>query len=131
MNTKRIWANLAVEDLDRTKHFYTALGFNPNGHNNTKALRSFFFGDNNFIIHFFVKDQLEAALKGPLSDLNQGNEIIFSLSADSEAEVDEWVDKVEGAGGTIFSDPEKWDKGYNLGFMDPDGHKFNVLYWPE
>ncbi|RQO30819.1 glyoxalase [Taibaiella sp. KBW10] len=131
MNIKMIWANLAVEDLERTGKFYEALGFRPNGHNNSEELRSFFMGENNFIIHFFVKEQLEVALKGSLADTRQGNEVIFSLSAESEEEVREWVSKVDNAGGTIFAPPEKWGKGFNLGFSDPDGHKFNVLYWPK
>lgn len=29
MKTKKIWANLGVEDLDRTTKFYTELGFKP------------------------------------------------------------------------------------------------------
>ncbi len=31
MNPKKIWANLAVTDPERTAKFYTALGFKPNG----------------------------------------------------------------------------------------------------
>ena len=31
MKPKRIWANLTVEDLERTTKFYTELGFKFNG----------------------------------------------------------------------------------------------------
>ncbi len=40
------------------------------------------------------------------------------------------VDKVKKAGGVIFSEPEDFEVGYTFGFTDPDGHKFNFLYWP-
>ena len=53
MKPKRIWANLTVEDLERTTKFYTELGFKSNGA--SKELTSFLFGQNDFVIHFFLK----------------------------------------------------------------------------
>lgn len=47
-----IWANFGVKDLERTTQFYTYLGFKSNG--KTGDLTSFFFGENNFIFHFFM-----------------------------------------------------------------------------
>ncbi|RVT76751.1 glyoxalase [Flavobacterium sufflavum] len=127
MKTNQIWGNLAVKDLERTTKFYTTLGFKPNG--NSEELSSFFFGDNNFVIHFFIKEQLEKFMPG-IADLSKGNEIIFSLSAKTKEEVDNWAAEVRKAGGTIFLEPTNYEQGYTFGFSDPDGHKFNVLYWP-
>jgi predicted lactoylglutathione lyase len=127
MGSKLIWANLAVKDLERTTKFYTALGFKPNG--NSKELTSFFFGDNNFIIHFFIKEQLEKFISAT-ADLSKGNEIIFSLSAANKEEVDKWAEQVRKVGGKIFLEPTTYQKGYTFGFSDPDGHRFNVLFWP-
>jgi len=127
MKTKRIWANFSVDDLDRTTKFYTELGFKPNG--SSKELTSFFVGENNFIIHFFLKNILQPNIKGEIADLKYGNEIIFTLSADSKEEVDNWENEVKNAGGTIISQPEEFGKGYyGFVFADPDGHKFNVFY---
>jgi len=126
--TKDIWANLAVKDLKRTNQFYTALGFKPNGDQKSEFLTSFFFGDNNFVIHFFVEQQLQTALKGNLADLSKGNEIIFTLGAANRAEVDQWEKKVKAAGGELVSNAEEFGEGYyGFVFADPDGHKFNVF----
>lgn len=127
METKQIWANLAVEDLEQTTKFYTELGFKPNG--NSKELTSFIFGESNFVIHFFIKEQLKKFVP-KIADLTNGNEIIFSLSAKNKEEVDKWAEKVKKAGGKIFLEPTNYEQGYTFGFSDPDGHKFNVLYWP-
>lgn len=129
MKTKKIWANLAVSDLEQTTEFYTALGFTPNGR--SEELTSFLVGEDNFIIHFFLEDKSKADLNGGIAVLKQENEVIFSLSAESKAEVEEWADIVVKAGGTIFSGPKAYQKGHFLGFSDPDGHKLNVLYWPK
>ena len=127
MNPKKIWANFTVSDLDRTTKFYTALGFKPNGR--SEDLTSFMIGENNFIIHFFLEESLKANVKIELVDAQIANEILFSLSADSKAEVDHWEREVQSAGGTITSKAEEFGKGYyGLEFADPDGHKFNVFY---
>ncbi|MCE3227806.1 MAG: glyoxalase [Bacteroidetes bacterium] len=132
MKTKQIWANLATNDPERTTKFYTALGFKANNSNNsqTHELTSFFFGENNFIINFFLKDIFQKNTQSEIADLKNGNEVILSLSAESKEKVNEWVEIVKKAGGKITVEPYEIGLGYTFVFSDPDGHKFNVLYWP-
>ncbi|PWV51746.1 VOC family protein [Chitinophaga sp. S165] len=126
MKTKKIWANFSVQDLERTTKFYQQLGFKHNGA--SEQLTSFFFGDDDFIIHFFLRDVLLDGMKGEIIDTKAGNEIIFTLSASSRQEVDSWEKEIREAGGTIVSKPEEFGKGYyGFVFADPDGHKFNVF----
>lgn len=127
MKVKKIWANYTVKDLARTTKFYTGLGFRSNGASDD--LTSFFFGDDDFVIHFFLEESLKASVKGDIADTKHGNEIIFTLGAESKAEADQWAEEVKAAGGTIVSEPEEFGKGYyGFVFKDPDGHKFNVFY---
>jgi predicted lactoylglutathione lyase len=127
MNPKKIWANLTVSDLDRTTKFYTELGFKSNG--KSKELTSFFFGDDRFVIHFFLKGILETNTKIKIGDSQNLNEIIFTLSAESKDQADNWAKEIEKAGGTLISQPEEFGEGYyGFVFADPDGHKFNVFY---
>ena len=127
MKPQKIWCNLAVTDLDRTTQFYTQLGFKHNGR--SVDLTSYFFGENELIIHFFKKDVLQPAMKGEMADTHAVNEIIFTLSAPSKAEADSWAKEIEQAGGTLVSQPEEFGEGYyGFVFADPDGHRFNVFY---
>ena len=127
MKPKKIWANLGVEDLERTTKFYTALGFKSNGA--SKELTSFLVGEDDFVVHFFLKDILKSNVKGELAALENGNEVIFTLSAETREAVDQWEKEVENAGGKIISNAEEFGKGYyGFIFCDPDGHKFNVFY---
>lgn len=133
MKPKTIWANLAVKDIEKTKEFYSELGFKLNG-SPTKELVSFLFGEDDFVIHFFDKERLKSSLEGEIADLNQGNEIMFSLSAETSSEVDEWISVIIRIGGTIHFNPqtdkkELYDENgfYVLVFSDLDGHKFNVF----
>ena len=127
MQPKQIWANLGVKDVEKTRAFYTALGFTSNeGHDKTKELASFKIGEVGFVVHFFDKEKLKESIK---AEPVNANEVIFTLWADSVEETDSWAEEVRRAGGTIFSEPEAF--GYNyygFGFADPDGHKWNVFH---
>jgi len=128
MQTKKVWANYAVADLQRTTDFYTRLGFKQNGTPN-EELTSFLFGGDHFVIHFFTRDSLQKAMKGELADPTRGNEIIFTLAAQNKTEVDQWAQQVAQAGGRLVSNPETFgDDYYGFVFTDPDGHKFNVFH---
>jgi predicted lactoylglutathione lyase len=130
MKPKKIWSNLGVSDLKRTTEFYNALGFKPNGkHSVTKELTSFLVGDDDFVMHFFLKDILETNMKVKIADTKNAIEVMFTLSAESKDQVDKWAKEVEKAGGKIISKPEKFGEGYyGFVFADPDGHTFNVFY---
>ena len=130
MKAKKIWGNFSVKDAKRTNQFYTQLGFTPNKPNNDPKLASFLFGDDDFVIHFFEQgSQIDEYLT---SGSKTTNEIIFTLSAETEAEVKEWAEKVKNAGGYIFHEVGRDETNhYGFGFADPDGHKFNVLLMEE
>lgn len=70
MKTKQIWANLPVSNLERTTKFYEQLGFTSNGSVKSDKLISFSFGENSFIINFFLKDILETNTKMKFLDAN-------------------------------------------------------------
>lgn len=126
MKPKKIWANFSVKDANRTSKFYKQLGFVPNNTGKTTGLASFLFGDNELVIHFFEQGTGIDEYLPPRSKIT--NEIIFTLSAETEAEVKEWAEEVKKAGGSIFQEAGRNEAGYyGFVFADPDGHKFNVL----
>lgn len=127
MNMKqKIWANYSVKDVKLTNEFYTQLGFTPNGANNYPKLASFLFGENDFVIHFFEQGSQIDEFLTPGSKNN--SEIIFTLAAETEEEVNEFAKKVKNAGGDIIKQVKRDEANYyGFAFADPDGHKFNVL----
>lgn len=125
MKSSMIWANLSVKNADRSRVFYNKLGLTPNGPNIDPKLASFKFGKDNFVIHFFQEESIKEYL--PAWE-NANNEIMFTLSAETQNEVEEWYKKVVDAGGKIIKEPIRDKEGYfGFVFSDPDGHRFNVL----
>jgi len=134
MKTKQIWANLGVENIERTKTFYQSLGFQLKG-SPSDDLVSFFFGPDDFVIHFFKKETLESSLLGKSADLKNGNEVMFSMAAESKESYNHRVTEIHKAGGEILFDSNNdrkvfYDENgfYVCVFTDPDGHKFNLLF---
>lgn len=125
MTAGKIWANFSVKDAKRTSQFYTQLGFIPNKTGNYPKLANFIFGENDFVIHFFEEGSQIDEYIPPGS---KTGEIMFTLSAETEEEINELAAKVKEAGGTFIKEAGR-DKAnyYGFTFADPDGHKFNVL----
>lgn len=125
---------LRSRSIEKNQGFYLSLGFKLNG-NPAEDLVSFLFGDDDFVIHFFEQKKLKTSIEGELSDLREGNEVMFSLSVESKEEFDRWISEIKQARGTILFDSNKdrkrfYDENgfYVCVFTDLDGHKFNLLY---
>jgi len=129
IQNRQVWANLPVEDVKRTRKFYNTLGFKLNGDPKNGQLVSFFAGRDDFIMHFFEVDMFKEASNGDVADLSKGNEIMYTIGANSREEVDIWAEQAKQAGGSLFTEPAEMQNGwYGCGFADPDGHKWNVFY---
>ncbi len=124
---KQIWGNLATCNLDTCIAFYTNMGFTLKGQ--TKEMASFIFGENNFVINFVHAERLRKFIPNVFSTA-KGTASMFSISVESVRAVDDWFDKVNRAGGKIELAPAAFEQGYMFSFSDPDGHCFNILYWP-
>ena len=56
----------------------------------------------------FYKNKFETdGLSGKVADLKHENEVLFTLSADSKDEIDEWAEEVKKAVEPFSSTPEK------------------------
>jgi predicted lactoylglutathione lyase len=129
MKPKKIWANYTVANVERTRKFYTAIGFERKGTFESDALASFKIGENGFVVHFFDRETFVKNTQDSSGDLSGGSEIMFTLSAESIPEVDAWAEEVRRAGVTILSEPVAFgDNYYGFAFADPDGHKWNVFH---
>lgn len=127
MNQKKIiWANVSVKDVKTTRQFYTGLGIKSHSFSKEPGLASFLFGDDEFVIHFFEQGSRIDEFVTQVSQ--SGNEIIFTISANTESEVQQFAEKVAKAGGKMLKEVRRDEAGYyGFAFADPDGHKFNVL----
>jgi predicted lactoylglutathione lyase len=126
---KEIWINLPVKDINRSKAFFTNLGFSFNEQRSNSELTSLVIGEKHLAVNLFKDSTFEKFAKNKSADANQTTEVLFSIGAESREEVDEMLRKAVGAGGTVFSEAQEKDGWmYGCGFADLDGHRWNALY---
>ena len=128
--TKDIWINLPVKNINKSVAFFTQMGFTLNERNPiTETMASFFIGDRKLVLMLFRDDVLAGFSGNKVADTTVGTEVLFSIDAESPLEVDQMLQKAEDAGGKIYANGgEKDGWMYGGGFIDVDGHRWNVLY---
>lgn len=128
--TNDVWINLPVRDVNKAREFYKKLGgFTLNDQHGGDHMASFFVGANKLIVNFFIESLFETFTGHKNTNTKQGTEVLFSIGAKSKKEVDEMYDKAIKAGATSYGNPAEKDGWmYGCGFVDPDGHRWNLLY---
>jgi len=125
---QHIILNLPVKDLDKSKAFFSALGF---------TFSDRFSGENAAFMNI-VGDTIQAMLTAepffaslidkPVAQAKQANEMVICLSCDSREEVDALIAKAVAAGGRTPHPPEDHGFMYDQGFEDIDGHLWNLVW---
>lgn len=128
--TKEIWINLPVKDVKKSTTFFTQIGFSQHpGPGNSADTVSFSIGSKGVIVMLIAEHLFKMFTRAEIADTKQGAEVLFSIDAESREEVDELVNKVRAAGGSIYAEAgENQGWMYGCGFADPDGHRWNSLY---
>ena len=127
---KQIWLNLPVKNVEKSKAFFTEIGFSFNNKQETPSSACMLVGESNFVVMLFEEGMFEGFIQDKLLENDQrSSEILISIDAQSKEEVDEFAVKVREAGGDLFAEPaENQGWMYGCGFADLDGHRWNVLY---
>ncbi|KAA0227500.1 extradiol dioxygenase [candidate division KSB1 bacterium] len=128
--TKELWINLPVKDVNKSREFFTKLGFTLNPHyGNSAESASFLVGTKNIVVMLFAESAFKGFTRNEIADTQKGTEVLLSIDAESRAEVDELAKKAAKAGGTVFGEPDEHQGWmYGCGFTDLDGHRWNVLH---
>lgn len=127
---KSLWINLPVNDVQKSKDFFTQIGFSLNTQFGVRDdAVSFIIGESGITLMLFEKSLYEIFAGTKLANNPNSGEVLFSFDAESVEEVDEMAKKVVDAGGTLYGEPAYKDKWmYGCGFIDTDGQRWNVLY---
>ena len=126
-NGRKIFVNLPVRDLDRSKSFFAKLGFSFNPQFTDDKAASMILGEGAFAM-FLTEPFFKTFTKKEICDTSRQTEGLFALSCDSRSEVDEMVRKAVANGGRRAMDPIDHGFMYGSSFYDPDGHHWEVFW---
>ena len=123
----KIFLNLPVKDLDKSKAFFGKLGysFNPQFTNEQGACMVI---SEDIFVMLLVEPFFKTFTKKEISDAMKSTEVITCLSADSREAVDELVRKAVAAGATVPNAAQDQGFMYGHGFQDLDGHLWETVY---
>lgn len=124
---RKLFVNLAVDDLERSVTFFTRLGFEFDPRFTDATATCMLVGEDAFFM-LLKADRFKDFTPNALSDPATSTEAIYALTADSREEVDALVETALAAGALPAAEPEEHGFMYGRSFRDPDGHHFEVFW---
>jgi predicted lactoylglutathione lyase len=125
--SRKIFVNLPIKNMERSKAFFSALGFsfNPQFTNEQGACMVI---TEDIYAMLLVEPFFQTFTKKPIADATKVSEVLVCLSCDSRAEVDALVKKALAAGGKTPKAPQDHGFMYGHGFEDIDGHLWELMW---
>ena len=124
---RKIFVNLPIHDMARSRTFFAALGFrfNPQFTNEQGACMVI---SETIYAMLLTEPFFQTFTKKPVADATKSTEVLVCLSCESRAQVDELVAKALAAGGTAPNPKQDHGFMYGHGFEDLDGHQWELVY---
>ena len=127
--SRMIFVNLPVEDLERSKRFYEAIGARNEPKFSNEAAAMMVLSDT---IHVMLlsKPFYSTFTDKPIADAHNSSQVLLALSAADSAEVDQLVEAAASNGGKADPGPRQEMGGmmYGRSFEDPDGHHWEPMW---
>ena len=124
---RQIFVNLAISDMARSRAFFESLGFAFNPQFSNEQGACMVIADNIFAM-LLVKPFFKTFVDTDIADATKVIEVLTCLSCDSREEVDALVKKAVAGGGKAHRQPQDHGFMYGHGFVDPDGHVWELVY---
>jgi len=123
----RIFVNLPVSDLKKSRAFFTSLGFTFNPQFTDETAACMVVSDDIFVM-LLTKPKFKSFTPKEICDATKSTEVLVCLSSESRQKVDELVRKAVAAGGKTHQEPQDHGFMYGHGFQDLDGHIWELAY---
>jgi predicted lactoylglutathione lyase len=122
-----LFVNLPVADLERSKAFFTKLGFSYNPLFSDETAACMPVGEDAFVM-LLSRERFEEFSKLPIADPRTHALALYCFSVSSREEVDAISAAALAAGGTEAEDAEDHGFMYARSFFDLDGHGWQVMW---
>ena len=128
MANSKIFVNLPVKNLEKSKAFFSQLGYACNEQFTNENAASMVVNEDSIYVMLLTEEFFKTFTTKSITDTSKSTEVLLCLSCDSRAEVDEMVAKAVAAGGTVPREPQDYGFMYGHGFQDIDGHLWELMY---
>ena len=127
--SRLIFVNLPVEDLERSKRFYEAIGARNEPKFSNEAAAMMVLSDTIHVM-LLTRPFYSTFTSKPIADAHASSQVLLCVSCESATEVDRLVDAAAGNGGKADPGPRQDMDGmmYGRSFEDPDGHHWEPMW---
>jgi predicted lactoylglutathione lyase len=126
MRTK-VFVNLPVKDLDKSKEFFAKLGFTFNAQFTDKNAACMVISEDNYAM-LLVEPFFKTFTKKEIVDAKKSTEAIIAMSAESKEKVNYMLSKALAAGANEPKEPQDHGFMYGRAFEDLDGHIWDIFW---
>jgi predicted lactoylglutathione lyase len=123
----KIFINLPVKDLERSKTFFSGLGYSFNPQFSDDKAACMVISEHIYVM-MLVESYFKTFTKKEISDAHKATEVLLALDAASREEVQQTIKKATELGGSIYAEPQDHGWMYQHSFADPDGHQWEIVY---
>jgi len=123
-----IFVNLSVKNLDKTKEFFSNLGYTFNQQFSDDKAACMVISETIYAMLISEAYFKTFIPNKEISDTSKSKEVLLALSAETRQQVDNLADKAVAAGGKNFRDPDDHGFMYSRSFEDLDGHVWEVFW---
>ena len=124
---RKMFVNLAVEDLDRSVEFFTQLGFTFDQRFTDESATCMVVSDEAFVM-LLVKPRFKDFTTKELADAKPQTEAILAVSADSREASTSSSTPRSAPVAPPANEPMDMGSMYSRSFNDPDGHLWEVMW---
>ena len=96
----KIFVNLPVKDLDRSKQFFSHLGYTFNPMFTDEKAASLVIDDGHIYAMLITEEFFKTFTRKEIADASKTTEVLIALETESREKVDEMVSKALEAGGS-------------------------------
>jgi hypothetical protein len=126
MGTK-VFVNLPVKDLDKSKEFFAKLGFSFNPQFTNKNAACMVISEDNYAM-LLVDSFFKTFTKKEIVDAKHSTEVLVALSSESKESVDKMMRNALDAGAKEANEPQDHGFMYGRSFEDLDGHIWEIFW---
>jgi len=123
----QIFVSQPVKDLDKSKEFFSKLGYTFNAQFTDEKAACMIISDT-FFVMLLTETFFKTFTTKEIVDAHKAVERSITISADSKEAVNEMIDKAVAAGGTIPNAATDYGFMYQHSFDDLDGHHWEYAW---
>lgn len=127
MKVKSIYVNLPIKDINKTKDFWTKLGFSFNPQFSDEKALCLVLNEGLIYAMLLTNEFFSTFTNRPISD-NSTTQVLNAIEVDSREKVDEIVKLALENGGTRYRESADHGWMYYDSFADLDGHQWEVMF---